>query len=174
MKFQHNPLTWPGVRWMRRAVAALALMSTAVGVSWAQTPNAIRSVSVTDQGGVQAVRIETTQPLSRPPSGFAIQSPARIALDFPGLTNAIGRNLVDFNRGNVRSANVVEAGDRTRVVLNLGQAANYQTRIEGKALLVVLEPAAAPMPSPAASSSSRTSTGIARLLSSNLKIDCGS
>jgi len=142
------PLAWPGSRWCRGALAALALLATAVGTSWAQAPNAIRSVTLSSQGGAQAVRIETAQPLSRPPSGFAIQSPARIALDFPGLTNGLGRTLVELGQGNVRSANVVEAGDRTRVVLNLGQASNYQTRIEGNALLVLLEPASALAPAP--------------------------
>ena len=134
----HNDLSLasPGSRWWRRAAAALAVLVATGTAAWAQAPNTIRSVTVSTQGGAQAVRIETAQPLSRPPSGFAIQSPARIALDFPGLTNGVGRNLVDFNQGNVRSANVIEAGDRTRVVLNLGQASNYQTRIEGNVLLV--------------------------------------
>lgn len=140
-----------GVRWWGRLAAVVAVLTATAGLSWAQVPNAIRSVSVSNQGGAQAVRIETSQPLSRPPSGFAIQSPARIALDFPGLTNGVGRNLLDFNQGNVRSVNVVEAGDRTRVVLNLGQASNYQTRVEGNALLVLLEPSTAAAPAPVAS-----------------------
>ncbi len=151
MNHENLALTSHGARWWGRVAAVVALLTATAGGSWAQTPNAIRSVSVSSQGGAQAVRIETAQPLSRPPSGFAIQSPARIALDFPGLTNGVGRNLVDFNQGNVRSANVIEAGDRTRVVLNLGQASNYQTRIEGNALLVLLEPAAAAAPAPAQS-----------------------
>ena len=44
------------------------------------------------------------------PTGFAIQSPARIALDVPGATNGIGRSAVDINQGNLRSVNVVQAG----------------------------------------------------------------
>ncbi len=135
----------------RSSRAALVFLALCSGLAWAQTPNAIRSVNVSEQGGTQTVRIETTQPLSRPPSGFAIQSPARIALDFPGLTNATGSASLDFNRGNVRSANVVEAGDRTRVVLNLGQPAGYQARVEGNTVLVVLESAAAAAPAPTAS-----------------------
>ena len=47
-------------------------------------------------------------------TGFAIQAPARIALDVPGATNGMGRNAVEINQGNVRSVNVVQAGDRTR------------------------------------------------------------
>ena len=104
-----------------------------------QAQLAIQSVTGGIQGGVEIIRINTTEPLKAVPSGFSIQSPARIALDFPGVANAIGRSTVDINEGNLRSANVVQAGDRTRVVINLKQAAAYQTKIEGNTLLVLLE-----------------------------------
>ncbi len=106
---------------------------------WAQAQNAIQSLSGGVQGGVEVIRINMAQPLTAVPTGFTIQAPARIALDFPGVANAIGRSTVDINEGNLRSANVVQAGDRTRVVINLKQAASYETRIEGNSLLVVLQ-----------------------------------
>lgn len=106
---------------------------------WAQAQNAIQSLTGGVQGGVEVIRINTSQPLTAVPTGFTIQAPARIALDFPGVANAIGRSTVDINEGNLRSANVVQAGDRTRVVINLKQAASYETKIEGNTLLVVLQ-----------------------------------
>ncbi|WP_291130737.1 type IV pilus secretin PilQ [Hydrogenophaga sp.] len=106
---------------------------------WAQAQNAIQSITGGIQGGVEVIRINTTEPLAAVPTGFTIQAPARIALDFPGVANAIGRNAVDINEGNLRSANVVQAGDRTRVVINLKQSAAYEAKIEGKSLIVVLE-----------------------------------
>ncbi len=36
--------------------------------------------------------------------------------------------------------NVVQVGDRTRVVLNLVKNLNYKTRLEGKSLYVTLSP----------------------------------
>ena len=60
------------------------------------------------------------------PAGFAIQAPARIALDIPGATNGLGRSTVEINQGNLRSVNVVQAGDRTRLVLNLKQRSRLQ------------------------------------------------
>lgn len=120
--------------------------------AWASAQNAIQSLTAGTQGGTEIVRIETTEPLAAIPTGFTIQSPARIALDFPGVVNAIGRSSIDINQGNLRSANVVQAGDRTRVVINLKQAANYQARADGKSLLIVLdktEAAAAPVASAA-------------------------
>lgn len=107
---------------------------------------AIQSVTAATQGGTEIIRIETSQPLTQMPVGFAVQTPARIALDFAGTTNATGKTLFELNQGNLRSANVVEAGDRTRVVLNLGQSVGYETRIDGSALLVTLKPPAVAAP----------------------------
>lgn len=128
----------------------LVLACMLLASAWAQAQNAIQSVTGAVQGGVEVIRIETTEPLTAVPTGFTIQAPARIALDFPGVVNNMGRNSVEMNQGNLRSANVVQAGDRTRVVINLKQAAAYQARTEGKTLLVVLERSdAAPAPTSA-------------------------
>ncbi|WP_173025996.1 type IV pilus secretin PilQ [Acidovorax sp. SRB_14] len=123
----------------RAAVVALA----ALGSGMVLAQSAIEAVTGALQGGAEVVRIELSTPLSVVPSGFATQSPARIALDFPGTSNAMGRSLVEVNQGNLRSVNVVQAGDRSRVVLNLKQATAYRAEIQGKVLLISLEPVAA-------------------------------
>lgn len=113
----------------------------------AKAQGAIESVTGSIQGGVEVVRIDLSQELKAVPTGFSIQSPARIALDFPGVANAMGRSTVDINQGNLKSVSVVQAGDRTRVVLNLKQYTAYKTQLQGKSLLVVLESAAVAAPS---------------------------
>jgi type IV pilus assembly protein PilQ len=126
--------------WLR-AFAAVGL-ATCAWVAHAQ--NTIESVAGSIQGGVEVVRIEFAQPLAAVPTGFSIQSPARIALDFPGVGNALGRSQVEINQGNLKSANVVQAGERTRLVLNLKQSTPYKTEIQGKSLLVFMEPLSSP------------------------------
>lgn len=121
--------------WLR-AIGASVLVLGATCAAYAQ--NAIESVTSSVQGGTELVRIDLTQPLAAVPNGFAIQSPARIALDFPGVSNGIGRNTVDINQGNLRSVNVVQAGDRTRLVLNLRDATTYKAELQGKSVLVSL------------------------------------
>jgi type IV pilus assembly protein PilQ len=96
------------------------------------------------QGGVEVVRIEFSQPLVRPPAGFTVQTPPRIALDFAGVSSALSSGLVEVNQGNLRTVVVAEAGERTRVVLNLVRPSAYRTQIEGNALLVRLDAAEAP------------------------------
>ena len=119
------------------------LLGLLVSAGLAQAQLSIQSVSAATQGGTEIVRIQTNEPIKQAPTGFAIQSPARIALDFAGASNATGRQQIELNQGNLRSANVVESGDRTRIVLNLSRATSYQTRVEGNTLLVLLEADAA-------------------------------
>ena len=58
----------------------------------------------------------------------------------------MGRSTIDINQGNLKSVNVVQAGDRTRVVLNLKQATPYRTQLQGKSLLVILDAVVAGAP----------------------------
>jgi len=107
-------------------------------MAWAQ--NVIKTIQASQQAGAEVVRIEFDQPLTAVPRGFTIQAPARIAIDLPGVNSALGKSNVEINQGNVRSAAVAQAGDRTRLVLNLRNASNYRAELQGSALLLVLEP----------------------------------
>ncbi|MFM9922088.1 type IV pilus secretin PilQ [Variovorax sp. H27-G14] len=134
-----NPKILKTAQWLRAAGLGL-LAFGALAAAHAQ--NAIEAVTSSTQSGVEVIRIDLAQPLTAVPAGFAVQTPARIALDFPGVTNGIGRSAIDVNQGNLRSVNVVQAGERSRVVLNLKQATAYKAEIQGKSLLIVLEPVA--------------------------------
>ncbi|MDB5750194.1 MAG: secretin [Ramlibacter sp.] len=130
-------------RWSWRGLVVAAAV---LGFAWSApllAAPAVENITGSLQGGAEVVRIEFSEPLTSVPAGFAIQSPARIALDVPGGTNAMGRNAVDLNIGNLRSVTVVQASDRARLVLNLKSATNYRTQIDGRSLLVMLEPVAA-------------------------------
>ncbi|MGC1172776.1 type IV pilus secretin PilQ [Polaromonas sp.] len=134
----------------RFAVHAVLLLASLTAPVWALASNAIEAVSGSVQGGAEVIRIDLTEALTVVPTGFTIQTPARIALDFPGVGNSMGRSAVDLNLGNLRSANVVQAGERTRVVLNLKASTAYTAQIQGKSLLITLEPLSVAAPSPVA------------------------
>ena len=152
----NNQISW------RRAWAFACLFLAAVLPVTVRAQTVVEAVSSSIQGGVEVVRIDFSQPLTGIPPGFAIQAPARIALDIPGASNGLGRSTVEINQGNLRSVNVVQAGERTRLVLNLKAAAAYKAQLQGKSLLVVLEPAAVagpaatPLPAFAESRNSET------------------
>ena len=131
----------------RLVLVSLTMIAFGTAPLAVRAQNAIQSVSGSVQGGVEVIRIDLAEPLLSVPSGFSIQAPARIALDFPGVVNSIGRSSVDLSLGNLRSANVVQAGERTRVVLNLRVSTVYKAEIQGKSLLISLEPTAVAAPS---------------------------
>ncbi|MCU0969182.1 MAG: type IV pilus secretin PilQ [Rubrivivax sp.] len=126
-------------RW-RAAFAALAVLAGGLAwplAAWAQ--NAIQSITSTQQAGTDVVRIELAEPLAALPQGFTVQTPPRIAIDLPGIGNALGRNSVELNQGNLRTATVAQSGERTRLVLSLKQPAGYSAQLQGKALVLVLD-----------------------------------
>jgi type IV pilus assembly protein PilQ len=131
-----------GLRMRQAFIFSVALLLSLAG--HAQT--VIEAVSGSVQGGTEVVRIDLSKELTAVPSGFSIQSPARIALDFPGVSSAMGRSTVELNQGNLKSVSVVQAGERTRVVLNLKSPAAYKAEIQGKSLLIVLQSSAAGAP----------------------------
>ena len=72
------------------------------------------------------------------PRGYTIEQPARIALDLPGVSNKLGAKNRELGVGNARSVTVVEAKDRTRLIINLTNLAPYSTRVDGSNLYVLV------------------------------------
>jgi len=77
------------------------------------------------------------------PRGYTTEQPARIALDLPGVTSQLAIKSRDLGSGNAHSVVVVEAKDRTRVIINLTTLAPYSSRVEGNNLFVVVGQGAA-------------------------------
>ena len=100
----------------------------------------ISAVAASIQSGVEVLRIDFDEPLAMAPTGFSTQSPARIALDFKGVGNSTGKSVYEINLGNLKSANLVQAGERSRIVLNLKSATSYRTEIQGRTLTLSLDP----------------------------------
>ena len=123
--------------WRNWAAASAFLLAVAAAPAQAQT--ALRSINSTQQAGVEVVRIELSQPLAEVPKGFTVQTPPRIAIDLPGVVNAIGRSVVEINQGNLRSAHIAQAGERSRIVLNLRQPSGYRAELQENALVLILE-----------------------------------
>jgi len=126
---------------------ALALLALTPLGAWAQV--LIQSVSSSQQAGADVVRIELSEPLTALPAGFVVQAPPRVAIDLPGVRNATGQRSVEINQGNLRSLNIAQGDDRTRLVLNLRQPATYRAQLEGRTLVLVVD-SGAPAPTAAA------------------------
>lgn len=113
------------------------LMFFGAAQAWAE--NSITGLSVAEAGaGTTVIKVELAEPMLNPPAGFTINVPPRIALDFPNTQNALGKSVQNFSAGDLRSANIVQAGSRTRLVVNLNQMLAYDTKIDGRSVLITL------------------------------------
>ncbi|XLY90342.1 type IV pilus secretin PilQ [Ectopseudomonas mendocina] len=128
----------------RLSVALMAaLLSPAV---WAAN---LQDVSVASLPGDRVeLKLSFDEPVNAP-RGYTIEQPARIALDLPGVSNRLGSKNREIGMGNARSLTVVEAKDRTRLIVNLTNLAPYTTRVDGNNLFVVVGEVPAPSLSPA-------------------------
>ena len=131
------------IRRVSRFAALLGLFA-AVGSAAAQGSgeNAIERVDATQTTTGVVVTIELKNAMTAVPASFSVANPARIALDLPQTLNAVGKNLVELNQGDVRSVNIVQAGGRSRVVLNLKRSLTHNVTVDGKRVLVALGGAA--------------------------------
>jgi type IV pilus assembly protein PilQ len=139
-----------------RILAAAGLMMAALA---AQAQNAIESMNVTQQGGTVIVKVNLKEEPANPPAGFTVANPPRVALDFAGTVNALGRNSQDVGQGDLRSINVVQVGDRSRMVLNLKGPVTYDTRVDGKSVIVSLTPTSAASGATPSAATSFAATG---------------
>jgi len=72
------------------------------------------------------------------PGSFTINNPARIALDFPNTVNTLGWKSKNIGLGFAKSMTIVEAGNRTRVIINLVSLIPFETQVAGRDVFITL------------------------------------
>lgn len=100
--------------------------------------NAITEINYSSLPGDQVQIRISLENLASEPGSFTIDSPARIALDFPNTKIKLPNRSQTIGVGVARSISTVEAGGRTRVVLNLSRLVTYQTHVDGNDVIVTL------------------------------------
>ncbi len=70
------------------------------------------------------------------PQIFSTENPARIALDFADTKLAVKSRAINVGTGATKTITAVEAGNRSRVVIDLFRASGYETRMDGNTLVV--------------------------------------
>ena len=162
----------------RRAPLLLGLLAFATLATSAVTAATLDNVSYTSLPGDRVqVKMKLSAPVEGAPLSFTIDNPARIAIDLPGTTLNLKERTQRIGVGNAESVTAVEAENRARVVLNLGQLVPYDIETNGDTISVTLEgavsslqtqtPPTAPTtatvaeaaPAPAAAASTRTMPG---------------
>ena len=139
------------MRFLQTSIAAalVGFGTVAASPAWAVS-NSIESIIGAQQGSTTQVRIRMGMPLTEAPASFSLANPHRLALDFKDTDNRIGRSLVELTGGDVKSVNVVQGGERARVVLNMTRPMRFKSEIEGNDLILSLDRQESVETSPAA------------------------
>jgi len=111
------------------AVLLWALVSDALA-------NQLQDISFSAMPGNRVEIVFTaSEPLS-PPSSFTTDNPARIAIDLANTTSGLAQKVTPVAIGMARSITAIEAGDRTRIVINLLEQVPHEISTEGNRLVV--------------------------------------
>lgn len=94
---------------------------------------------VAQSGGRVAIKIKTTFPISNVPPSFSLNNPPRLAFDFLAVGNGLMKNNLSADQGVLKTLQLAEAKDRTRMVLNLTKSVAYNSVIQGNELTVLLQ-----------------------------------
>lgn len=116
--------------------AGLALLAAWPGYA----ANELNRVSVAEgPNQSQVIKIIMKEPIETMPVSFTTSNPHRLVVDFADTTNSIGRVVESLNSATIKNYQVVQAGDRTRIVFNLNVPASHELRKDRNMILVVLQ-----------------------------------
>ncbi len=123
-----------------RAAGITMIATAALAVQHVQAAgNALLDIShITLPGNKQQLALTLSGPADNP-KAFTIDNPARIALDLPDTENQIAERNLSIGAGLLQNVTTVEAGGRTRVVINLASMTPYSTAVRGNQLFVTLD-----------------------------------
>ncbi len=119
-------------------LALLAGMAFASQQLYAASNSLVDITHVTLPGNKQQLALTLSGP-AQTPKTFTIDNPARIALDLPDTSNDLEDRRIAISSGMLQNVTTVEAGGRTRVVINLTALTPYTTSVRGNQLLVTLD-----------------------------------
>ncbi len=100
--------------------------------------NRIETLMVSKAGGNVVLKIGLRLPLATSPAHFSISKPARLVFDLPDTGNGLGYTTKQINEGGLHSLNIIQSGDRSRLVLNMDKVRHFETRQEDNALVISL------------------------------------
>lgn len=106
----------------------LVCLGASAGQAIANTLEDIRFSSLPGDHFEVRMQFQTAPP---EPTGYTIEQPARIVLDFPNVQNGLAQNRFPLSLANAKSAMVLEGDGRTRLILNLAELTGYRSRVEG-------------------------------------------
>lgn len=114
-------------------------LTLSVGFVFAESANNITDIEVTDLSVDKQLVKVTFSGEAAAPASFSVNTPPRIAFDFPEAGNQTGKNAVQVNGNVLRAVNIAEGNGRTRLMLSLQKKASYDAKIQGNQVLITVD-----------------------------------
>ncbi|HEU0277312.1 MAG TPA: type IV pilus secretin PilQ [Rhodanobacteraceae bacterium] len=122
----------------RRAWLAWVAMLALLVAGPALAANTLKSVSAAPLANGKVQLTLTFSGPATTPQAFSTYAPPRIAMDFADTSNGLAKRAYPIGQGAAQSVTAVEAGGRTRVVVDLSQPSPYVTNVEGNRVVVTI------------------------------------
>lgn len=126
---------------MRQGLIGL-LASFALGLGGMANANTLQEISyATATDGSVRVMLHLTDPAAGA-QAFTTDDPARIVIDLPDTANAVAGRRIVVGSGATNAISAVEAGGRTRVVIDLFDRTTYEAYADGSSYVLDIAPTA--------------------------------
>ncbi|MGX0137190.1 type IV pilus secretin PilQ [Cupriavidus metallidurans] len=126
-------------RWVKALAGAATMVLVLASPAALAQNNQVKQMEANVLGEQTVFTVDLQGPLAQKPADFTTQNPAKIAIDFFDTGFAAGRAQYEYGGKVLKSANVMQIGDRTRVVLNLSRSTTYRTEVRGNQFVVMLD-----------------------------------
>ena len=117
---------WLMAFWLMAPGLAQAAATVLDDIAFASLPGGSFEVKLSFSGAPQT------------PNGYVIESPPRMVFDFPGTQSALTQKKYALSFDLAKSAVVISSQDRTRLIINLNEAANYDLSAQGSDVAIVV------------------------------------
>jgi type IV pilus assembly protein PilQ len=122
-----------------KATLTFSIVSVMTMVSVIAAAADLQSVDYSSMAGNKTRLVLTFSEPVEKPNTFSIDDPARVVLDFTGVKNLLDKKTQQINLGATKSVSTVEAGQRTRMVINLNQKVPYKIEQAGNTVMVTID-----------------------------------
>lgn len=122
------------VRYLLHCCVSLFGLFVATGVHSLE----LQQIDFSMAQGDQTIIVLTFDEAPPLPTGYAIAQPARIALDLAGAQSGLASKYHALGSGTARDVTILEADDRLRVIVALGELVGYTTEIRGRTLVITV------------------------------------
>ena len=128
---------------LHKLLLLILLFSSGFGIFSANAATLDRISTSSLPGERVQIKLTFSEALPHEPLSFSVDNPARVVVDLPNTALNLSEKSQTIGIGMANSLNAVEAGGRSRVVINLTRSVSYSVDVSGNTVILNLGSGAA-------------------------------